>query len=95
MQLYVGNLDFSTTEQSLRDLFTAYGEVKSAKVITDRETGRSKGFGFVEMASKSDGIKAISKLDGQDVNGRNIKVNEAQEKPSGGGGGGNRNNNRW
>ena len=88
MQLYVGNLDYATTDQSLKELFATCGEVVSAKVISDRETGRSKGFGFVEMAAKSDGIKAISKLNGQEVNGRNIKVNEAEKKPGNGGGGG-------
>ena len=92
MQLYVGNLDYGTTEQSLKDLFGQYGEVVSAKIIMDRETGRSKGFGFVEMGAKNDAIKAISDLNGQEVNGRNIKVNEAQQKPAGGGGGG---RDRW
>jgi len=90
MQLYVGNLDFSTTDDSLKELFTSCGEVVSAKIIMDRETGRSKGFGFVEMANKNDGIKAISQLNGQEVGGRSIKVNEAQQKPQGGGGGGHR-----
>ncbi|MCB1146075.1 MAG: RNA-binding protein [Leptospiraceae bacterium] len=93
MQLYVGNLDYGTTDQSLKDLFAAYGEVVSAKIIMDRETGRSKGFGFVEMAVKNEGIKAISNLNGQELNGRNIKVNEAQQKPAGGGG--NRGGGRW
>jgi RNA recognition motif-containing protein len=88
MQLYVGNLDYTTTEDSLRDLFGPFGEVVSAKIIIDRETGRSKGFAFVEMSAKNDGIKAISSLNGQEVNGRNIKVNEAQQKSTGGGGGG-------
>ncbi|MCB1199009.1 MAG: RNA-binding protein [Leptospiraceae bacterium] len=93
MQLYVGNLDYGTTDQSLKDLFAEYGEVVSAKIIMDRETGRSKGFGFVEMAVKNEGIKAISNLNGQELNGRNIKVNEAQQKPAGGGG--NRGGGRW
>jgi RNA recognition motif-containing protein len=92
MQLYVGNLDYGTTDQSLKDLFSTYGEVVSAKIIMDRDTGRSKGFGFVEMAAKNDGIKAISNLNGQELNGRSIKVNEAQQKPAGGGGGG---RDRW
>ncbi|MES0488911.1 MAG: RNA-binding protein [Leptospirales bacterium] len=92
MQLYVGNLDYGTTEQSLTDLFGQYGEVVSAKIIMDRDTGRSKGFGFVEMGAKNDAIKAISDLNGQEVSGRNIKVNEAQQKPAGGGGGG---RDRW
>jgi len=91
MQLYVGNLDYSITDQSLKELFATHGEVVSAKIIIDRETGRSKGFGFVEMASKNDAIKAISSLNGQEINGRNIKVNEAQQKPAGGAG----RNNRW
>jgi len=94
MQIYVGNLDYGTNDQTLTDLFSPFGEVVSAKIIMDRDTNRSKGFGFVEMGSKSEGIKAISKLDGQDLNGRNIKVNEAQQKPAGGNGGGNRSN-RW
>lgn len=84
MKLYVGNLDYSTTEDSLHALFEEFGEVISAKIAMDRDTGRPKGFGFVEMASKNDGIKAISKLDGQEINGREIKVNEAQPKPAGG-----------
>ena len=88
MQLYVGNLDYGTDEQALRDLFSPFGEVVNANIISDRETGRSKGFGFVEMSDKNDGIKAISGLNGQEINGRNIKVNEAQQKPAGGGGGG-------
>jgi len=94
MQLYVGNLDYTTTEESLKELFSTCGEVLSTKIIIDRDTGRSKGFGFVEMAAKNDGVKAISSLDGQEVNGRNIKVNEAQQKPSGGGGGGGGNRDR-
>lgn len=95
MQLYVGNLDYSTTEESLKELFSTCGEVLSTKIIIDRDTGRSKGFGFVEMSAKNDGVKAISSLDGQEVNGRNIKVNEAQQKPSGGGGGGGNRDRRW
>lgn len=94
MNIYVGNLDFGTTNQSLHDLFAEFGEVVSANIITDRDSGRSKGFGFVEMSEKNEGIKAISKLNGMEVNGREIKVNEAQQKPSGGGGGGG-SNRRW
>lgn len=93
MKLYVGNLDFGFNDDSLRDLFAEFGEVVSARVIIDRDTGRSKGFGFVEMGGKNEAIKAISNLDGREVNGRTIKVNEAQDKPAGGGGG-NRNR-RW
>ncbi|MDH4199983.1 MAG: RNA-binding protein [Spirochaetia bacterium] len=95
MQIYVGNLDYGTTNESLKELFAPFGEVVSAKIIMDRDTNRSKGFGFVEMASKNEGIKAISKLDGQELNGRNIKVNEAQQKPAGGGGGGGNRDRRW
>jgi RNA recognition motif-containing protein len=82
MQLYVGNLDYGTTEETLATLFATIGEVVSTKLIMDPTTGRSKGFGFIEMASKNDGIKAISKLNGAEVNGRNIKVNEGQKKPA-------------
>lgn len=93
MNIYVGNLSYTTTNQSLHDLFAEFGEVINANIIMDRDSGRSKGFGFVEMANKNDGIKAISKLNGQEVDGREIKVNEAQQRSSGGGGGGG--NRRW
>ncbi len=76
--LYVGNLSFDTTDESLRGLFEQHGEVDSAKVITDRMTGRSRGFGFVEMASGGD--EAISALDGKEFEGRNLKVNEAKPR---------------
>ncbi|MDH5718461.1 MAG: RNA-binding protein [Spirochaetia bacterium] len=82
MNIYVGNLDYGITNQSLHDLFAEFGEVVSANIITDRDTGRPKGFAFVEMSNKNDGIKAISKLNGQEVNGREIKVNEAKQKSS-------------
>jgi RNA recognition motif-containing protein len=91
-KIYVGNLPWSTTDAELQDLFSQYGSVQSARVITDRETGRSRGFGFVEM-DDGDAPKAISELDGRDFSGRNLRVNEAQERPrrdGGGGGGGNR-----
>ncbi|MBU44933.1 MAG: RNA-binding protein [Spirochaetaceae bacterium] len=88
MNLYVGNLNYGTTEDSLRSLFSSCGDVVSAKIIIDRDTGRSKGFGFVEMSEKAEGIKAISTFDGQEVDGRNIRVNEAQPRNGGGGGGG-------
>ena len=91
MNIYVGNLDYETTNQSLHDLFAEFGNVVNANVITDRDSGRSKGFGFVEMSEKSEGIKAISKLNGKEVNGREIKVNEAQQKPAGG----SNRNRRW
>ena len=92
MKLYVGNLDYGTTDESLQELFAECGDVVSAKIIMDRETGRSKGFGFVEMAVKGDAVKAISTLNGREINGREIRVNEAQQRPSGfNGGGGDRN----
>ncbi len=89
MNLYVGNLSYDTSESELRDLFAVYGEVESAKIITDRDTGRTKGFGFVEMSSRSEGEKAMAELNGRDVDGRQIKVNEAKprtDRRSGGGG---------
>ncbi|MBL8815148.1 MAG: RNA-binding protein [Planctomyces sp.] len=95
MKLYVGNLSYQTTEQDLRSAFGRFGEVTSVSVITDRETGRSKGFAFVEMGSKDAGQQAISGLNETELSGRRITVNEArprEERPRneyrGGGGGG-------
>jgi RNA recognition motif-containing protein len=88
--LYVGNLSFDVTEDELHELFEAQGEVVSAKVITDRETGRPRGFGFVEMQQSEDAQKAIQNLDGQDFKGRNLKVNLAKPRENRGGGGGGR-----
>lgn len=94
MKLYVGNISFNTSNQDLNDLFGAIGTVESANIIEDRETGRSRGFGFVEMASQAEGENAIAQLNGKEVDGRALKVNEAkpQESRGGGygGGGGNR-----
>jgi cold-inducible RNA-binding protein len=88
-RLYVGNLPWSSTSASLEALFSAHGEVKSAEVVSDRETGRSRGFGFVEMATDEGGQKAIDALNGTEVDGRAITVNEARERaPRPGGGGG-------
>jgi RNA recognition motif-containing protein len=89
MKLYVGNLSYNTTDSTLNDLFAPYGQVESARVITDRDTGSSKGFGFVEM-SNSDAQKAMGALNGREIDGRAIRVNEAkpQESRPGGGGGG-------
>ena len=87
-KLYVGNLPFSTTEDELRTLFGRHGDVESVNVITDRETGRPRGFAFVEMSEASAATDAIRALDGTQMGGRSIKVNEAQDKRSGGGGGG-------
>ena len=88
MKIYVGNISFNTSNQDLSDLFGAYGTVESANVIEDRETGRSRGFGFVEMSSKSDGESAISALNGKEVDGRELKVNEAKPREDRGGFGG-------
>ena len=91
-KLYVGNLSYSATEQTLVDQFSQFGTVESAKIITDRETGRSKGFAFVEMSSDNEAQTAISKLNGTQSDGRAITVNEAkpQAPREGGGGGGGR-----
>ena len=88
-KLYVGNLSYSITDDDLSNLFAQCGTVESAKVIQDRDTGQSKGFGFVEMSSDQEAADAIDKLNGQDHEGRALKVNEAQPRaPRGGGGGG-------
>jgi RNA recognition motif-containing protein len=99
-KLYVGNLSFNMDDQTLGDLFAAFGSVESAKIITDRDSGRSKGFGFVEMASDSDATTAIEKLNGTEQMGRNMNVSEAKpmaprEKRGGGGGGGGGFRNRY
>ena len=109
MNIFVGSLPFKIQEADLRELFEAYGEVNSVKIINDRETGRSKGFGFVEMADAEAGKKAIADLNGSEVAGRNIVVNQAEDKKprenrsfggggrggySGGGGGYSRDNRR-
>jgi RNA recognition motif-containing protein len=89
-KLYVGSLPYSTTEQQLSELFSQYGSVQSAKVITDRYTGQSRGFGFVEMSTGEEAQKAIASLHGSEMGGRTLVVNEArpQEKRAYGGGGG-------
>ena len=99
-KLYVGGLPYSVTDEKLEDLFSAHGTVESARVITDRMTGRSKGFGFVEMSSQEEAEVAIAKLNDSDCEGRTLVVNEAKprEKRSGGGyggGGGGGSRNRW
>lgn len=88
MKLYVGNLSFNTSNQDLSDLFGTVGTVESANIIEDRETGRSRGFGFVEMSSQAEGESAIEQLNGKEVDGRELKVNEAKPQESRGGGGG-------
>jgi cold-inducible RNA-binding protein len=87
-KLYVGNLSFKTTGDDLREYFSQAGEVESASIIEDRETGRSRGFGFVEMATAEGAAAAIEQFNGKDLNGRNLTVNEARPKTAGGGGGG-------
>jgi cold-inducible RNA-binding protein len=89
-KLYVGNLSFSTSSDELKDLFAQAGTVESASVVEDRDTGRSRGFGFVEMASKEEGEKAIEQFNGTEMNGRSLTVNEARPREDRGnrGGGG-------
>ena len=99
-KLYVGNLPFSATEDSLKEVFAQFGTVESVSVITDRSTGQSKGFGFIELANKSEADAAINKMNGSELDGRTLKVSEAKPQASrdrsgqghGYGGGGNR---RW
>lgn len=89
--IYVGNLPFTTNDMELEDLFSQFGEVARASVIMDRDTGRSRGFGFVEMPNDDEAKKAIEEMNGADIGGRPLTVNEAQprgERPGGGGGGG-------
>jgi len=92
-KLYVGNLPYSTTEQALHETFSQCGTVDSAKLVLDRDTGRSRGFGFVEMSTDGEAQKAIQELNGHELGGRALKVNEARPKAAGGGGGGRRD--RW
>ena len=89
-KLYVGNLPYSATEQSLREAFAASGTVDSVSLITDRDTGQSKGFAFVEMSSDSEAQTATQDMNGKMLDGRQIKVNEAKPRENRGGGGGNR-----
>ena len=86
--IFVGNLSFNTNEDELRQIFEGYGQVDRVSILTDRDTGRSRGFGFVEMASDEDGEKAITALNGSQIGGRTINVNEARPKAERGGGGG-------
>ena len=99
-KLYVGGLPYSVTEDRLEELFTEHGTVESARVITDKFTGRSRGFGFVEMSSQEEAQAAIDKLNGTDLEGRSLTVNEAKPREprsggDGGGGGGGGGRNRW
>ncbi len=98
MKLYVGNLSYQTTEDMLREQFGSHGQVQEVLLISDRETGRPKGFGFITMGSDDEGRAAIAALDGTEFDGRNIKVNEAkprEARPGGGGGGGGGGGRRW
>ncbi len=88
MDIYVGNLPYEVDDSQLQQLFAPHGNVTSARVIMDRMTDRSKGFGFVEMPDKAEADAAINALNGQDIGGRSLRVNESQPKPRGGGGGG-------
>lgn len=87
-KLYIGNLAFAATEQELQEFFTQAGSVESATIVKDRDTGRSRGFGFVEMSSDSEAQQAIETLDGKELKGRALKVSEAKAREEGGGGGG-------
>ncbi len=94
MKLYVGNLSYQTSDANLQELFSQVGTVESASLVTDRDTGRSRGFGFVEMASREDGEKAIQQFNGKEIDGRSLTVSEARPRENsnrGGGGGGGRN----
>jgi len=95
VKIYVGNLSYGTTDDSLRDAFSAHGDVEEVAVITDRETGRSRGFGFVTMPNDEEARAAIAALNGFEVDGRSLNVNEARPKTGGGGGGGGGGRNRW
>jgi len=95
--IFVGNLSFTATEDGVRSMFEAYGTVDRVSIVTDRDTGQPKGFGFVEMTNDAEAEKAISELNGTELNGRALTINEARPKTerSGGGGGGGRRNNHW
>lgn len=104
--IFVGNLSFSATEDALRSMFEAYGPVERVSIVTDRDTGQPRGFAFVEMSGDAEGDRAINALNGRDLDGRTLNINEARPKADrasggggyrgkGGGGGQRRNNNRW
>ncbi len=94
-KLYVGNLGFDVTSQELQDAFAGVGACESVALITDRATGRSRGFAFVEMASNGEAQKAIQQLDGKDIQGRPVKVSEARDRDGGGGSNRRGSGNRW
>ena len=94
-KLYVGNLGYSVSSADLEQMFSSHGTVNSANVITDRSTGQSKGFGFVEMSSSAEATAAIAALDGKEFDGRALKVNEAKPRPASNAGGRSGGNRRW
>ena len=87
-KLFVGGLSWGTNDDTLREAFSRFGSISEARVIMDRETGRSRGFGFITFDDDHDAVNAMNEMNGKEIDGRSIKVNEAQEKPAGGGGGG-------
>ena len=87
-KLFVGGISWNTGDAELKQAFEQFGEILEATVVTDRQTGRSRGFGFVTFVDDDNALKAVSELDGTELDGRNIRVNEAHDKPQGGGGGG-------
>jgi cold-inducible RNA-binding protein len=99
--IFVGNLSFNATEDAVRSMFAEYGTVDRVGIVIDRDTGRGRGFGFVEMSNDAEAERAISSLNGKELDGRALKINEARPKESGGGyrgrsgGGASRQNNRW
>jgi len=95
MKLYVGNLSFNTSETQLREMFAAHGEVASAALVMDRETGRPRGFGFVEFRNDEQAKAAMAALSGKNVDGRDLTVNEAKPREGGGGGGGGARRGSW
>ncbi len=95
IKIYVGNLSFDSNESELNGLFEPYGVVDSAKIIVDQFTNRSRGFGFIEMQNREEGLKAIQELDSKDLGGRNLKVNEARPKTNSGDGRGGSGGSRW
>ena len=93
--IFVGNLNFGATEGAVRSLFETYGTVERVNIVTDRDTGQARGFAFVEMSVAAEADRAIAELNGKDLDGRALNVNEARPKPERGFGGGQRRNNRW
>jgi len=93
--IFVGNLSFGATEETVRTMFEVYGSVERVSIVTDRDTGRAKGFGFVEMSANADADRAIAELNGRELDGRAMNVNEARPKTERSSGGGQRLGNRW